>query len=310
VEAAAVIDAVPIADNRQGTELTRLDGPPADPGASPNANVAWITEGYFEALGIPLIAGRTLTARDTAATQPVVLVNSRLARQVFGNDDPIGRMVRIGVSTQRQFEIIGVVGDERHFGVESEATPSFFVAYRQAPNVRDLGVIVRSAGSMPVLRDVVRRIDPELALFRLQTMEQVVDNAVATPRSMAWLLSVFAVSALMLAAIGVFGVMSHAVGQRTREIGVRMAIGASPQQMLRSILGEGLTQVALGLVLGGVLSVLTTRLLAGLLFGVSAISVTPYVVVIALLGTVSLIACLVPARRAMRIDPAVALRAD
>ena len=338
VEAAGVIDAVPIADNRQGTEFTRLDAPPADPSASPNANVAWITEGYFEALGIPLLAGRTITARDTAQSPPVVIINRRLARQVFGSDDPIGRLVRIGVSTQRQFEVVGVVGDERHFGIDIEATPSFFVAYRQAPSGRDLGVVVRSGGAAPArsrplvsflgplassvsdaidqdrtapaIRDVVRRIDPELALFRVQTLEQVVDNAVATPRSMAWLLSVFAIAALMLAAIGVFGVMSHAVGQRTREIGVRMAIGASPYRVLGSILGEGLAQVGFGLILGALLSMLTARLLGGLLFGVSALSVAPYLIVVGLLGTVSLVACLLPARRAMQIDPAVALRAD
>ena len=141
-------------------------------------------------------------------------------------------------------------------------------------------------------------------------MEQVVDAAVATPRSMAWLLSMFALSALMLAAIGVFGVMSHAVSQRTREIGVRMAIGASPYRMLATILGEGLTQVGIGLLVGAALSLVTARLLSGLLFGVTAVSVAPYLVVIALLAVVSLVACLVPARRAMQVDPAIALRAE
>ena len=127
---------------------------------------------------------------------------------------------------------------------------------------------------------------------------------------MAWLLSVFAMSALMLAAIGVFGVMSHAVSQRTREIGVRMAIGASPYRMLGAMLREGMTQVGLGVIVGALLSMIIARLLAGLLFGVSALAAAPYVIVIALLATVSLVACLVPARRAMRVDPATALRAD
>ena len=311
VEAAGMIDAVPLADNRQGTGLQWLDGPPADPAASTNANVAWITEGYFEAMGIPLLAGRALTARDNAQSQPVVVINRRLARQVFGDQDPIGRRVRVGNATQLGFEVIAVVGDERHVGVDAEATPSFFIPFRQVPNVRDLAVIVRSSSdAMPALREIVRRIDPEMPLFQVRTMAQVIDTSVAAPRSMAWLLSAFAFSALMLAAIGVFGVMSHSVSQRTREIGVRMAIGASPTRVLGGILGEGLAQVALGLVLGAVLSLLTARLLAGLLFGVSAVSIAPYLVVVGLLGTVSLIACLVPARRAMQIDPAVALRAD
>ncbi len=311
VEAAGMIDAVPLADNRQGTGFQPLDGPPADPSASTNANVAWVTEGYFEAMGIPLLAGRPLTSRDNAQSQPVVVINRRLAGLVFGDQDPIGRRVRVGNATQLQFEVIAVVGDERHVGVDAEATPSFFIPFRQVPNARDLAVIVRSSSdATPALREIVRRIDPDMPLFQVRTMAQVIDTSVAAPRSMAWLLSAFAVAALMLAAIGVFGVLSHSVSQRTREIGVRMAIGASPYRVLGGILGEGLAQVALGLVLGAVLSLLTARLLTGLLYGVSAVSITPYLVVVGLLATVSLIACLVPARRAMQIDPAVALRAD
>ncbi|MGE3489545.1 MAG: ABC transporter permease [Vicinamibacterales bacterium] len=338
VVSSGVIDAVPIADNRQGTSFERLDGPAADPSAPQNANVAWITEGYFESMGVPLLAGRAITERDSAATDRVVVINRRLARQVFGDADPIGRLVRVGTSAQAPFQVVGVVGDERHTGVDTEATASFFLPYRQVPAVNNLALVVRTAaapapaasplgsllgpltasvssvvgldGTSRAVRDVVRRLDPDIALFQVRTMEQVVDAAVATPRSMAWLLSVFALSALMLAAIGVFGVMSHAVSQRTREIGVRMAIGASPIRMMTAVLGEGLSQVVLGLLLGLALSVVTSRLLAGLLFGVSALSPAPYLVVMALLMLVSLAACLWPARRAMRVDPAIALRAD
>ena len=311
VEAAGMIDAVPLADNRQGTSFERLDGPPADPSASPTVNVAWITEGYFDAMGIPLLAGRPLTARDNAQSQPVLVINRRLARQVFGEQDPIGRRVRVGNATQLQFEVIAVVGDERHVGVDTDPTPSLFVPFRQVPNARDLALIVRSASdAIPGIRDIVRRVDPDMPLFQVRTLAQVLDTSVAAPRSMAWLISAFAVSALLLAAIGVFGVLSHAVSQRTREIGVRMAVGASPNRVLGGILAEGLMQVGLGLVVGAMLSFLTARLLSGLLFGVSALSIAPYFVVVGLLAMVSLIACLVPARRAMQIDPAVALRAD
>ena len=338
VQSVGVTDAVPLADNRQGTSFVRLDGAAADPTASQNANVAWVSEGYFESLGVPLLSGRTFTAEDTAGRDRVVVINRMLARQVYGDEDPVGHSVRVGASTQAPFQIIGVVGDERHVGVGAEATPSFFVPYRQVPSVRDLSIVVRASGAPPAaasalssllgplgpavsdaivrdatanaIRSAVRRIDPDMALFRVQTMEQVVDAAVQTPRSMAWLLSMFAIASLMLAAIGVFGVMSHAVSQRTREIGVRMAIGASPYRMLGSILGEGFTQVGLGLIAGVLLSVLTARLMAGLLFGVTALSVMPYVVVMILLAAVSLVACLVPARRAMRVDPATALRSD
>lgn len=338
ISAVGLTDAVPIADNRQGTSFVRLDAPAADPSASQNVNVAWVTEGYFEALGVPLIAGRTFTAADVIGRDRVVVINRRLARQVFGDEDPIGRRVRAGASTQAPFQVVGVVGDERHVGVDADAMPSFFLAYRQVPSPRDLSIVARGNGvAQPAvsawtsflgplapavadafarqgvansIRVAMKRIDPDLALFRVRTMEQVVDASVATPRSMAWLLSMFAISALLLAAIGVFGVMSHAVSQRTREIGVRMAIGASPYRMLGAILGEGLAQVALGVVAGAVLSLITARLLSGLLFGVGAMTIAPYFIVITLLAAVSMIACLIPARRAMRIDPATALRTD
>jgi putative ABC transport system permease protein len=314
VEAAGLIDAVPLADSRMGTGFVRLDGPAADQTASQNTNVAWITEGYFDALGVPLMAGRTFTLEDTLARDRVVVINSRLARQVFGDEDPLGRLARVGVSSQAPFRVIGVVGDEKHLGLATDAPPAMFLPYRQVPTVRDLSIIIRSNGraqDIPAtLRAIVRGLDPDTALFQVRTMEQVMDASVATPRSMAWLLSMFALSALMLAAIGVFGVMSHAVSQRTREIGVRMAIGASPYRMLAAILGEGLAQVGIGLLVGAVLSLVTARLLSGLLFGVAAVSVTPYLLVIALLAAVSIVACLVPARRAMQVDPATALRAD
>jgi putative ABC transport system permease protein len=242
------------------------------------------------------------------------VINRMLARQVFGDEDPIGRVVRVGASTQAPFQVIGVVGDERHVGIASEATPAFFLPYRQVPSGRDLAIIARTSGraegATAAIRDTVKNIDPDLAVFQVRTMEQIVDASVATPRSIAWLLSSFAMSALLLAAIGVFGVMSHAVSQRTREIGVRMAIGASPRRMWRSILTEGLTQVGLGVVAGVILSALTARLLSGLLFGVTALSVMPYLIVTAVLGAASLIACSIPAHRAMRVDPSTALRAD
>jgi predicted permease len=307
-------DVVPMADNRQGTSFSRVDGPPADPTRPSTVNFTFVTEQFFDALGFRLIAGRPFTAGDAQGSPRVLIINERLARQTFGSEDPIGRLVTAGISTQAPFTVVGVVADDRHLGVEADATPTFFVPYRQIGATREFAVLARGAGDstaiLGALRSAIRRLDPELPFYQVRTMEQVVDASVATPRSLAWLLSMFAISGLVLAAIGVFGVLSHAVSQRTQEIGVRMAIGASPVQMLRMILGEGLTQVGLGLVLGAAIAIGTSRLLAGLLYGVSATSPGPYAIVSVVLVAVAVVACLAPARRAMRIDPAVALRGD
>ena len=160
------------------------------------------------------------------------------------------------------------------------------------------------------LRSAIRDLDLEMPFYRVQTMERIVDASIATPRSLAWLLSTFALAGLLLAAIGVFGVLSHAVAQRTHEIGVRIAVGATPAQVLRMVLGEGLAQLGLGLGAGIAIALGTARLLSGLLFGVTTASVTPYIAVATLLTIVTIAACLAPARRAMNVDPVTALRAE
>jgi ABC-type antimicrobial peptide transport system permease subunit len=175
-------------------------------------------------------------------------------------------------------------------------------------------VIARGEGDamqiVTALRSTIRALDPEMPFYRVQTMEQIVDASVATSRSLAWLLSSFALSGLLLAAIGVFGVLSHSVSQRTPEIGVRIAIGATPAQVLRMVLSEGLMQVGLGIAAGTVIALGMSRLLSGLLFGVTTASVTPYIAVAGLLTIVTLAACLAPAQRAMNVDPVTALRAE
>jgi putative ABC transport system permease protein len=314
VAVVGVSDTVPMADNRQGTSFSRSDEPAPDAGSASNANFSYVTDGFFEALGMNLLSGRTFSERDTAASKRVAVINERLARLRFGKENPIGRLVRVGVSTQSPFEIVGVVADDRHLGVDADPTPTFFLPYRQTPNARELALIARGQGApaqlVSGLREAIRSTDAEMPFYQVQTMEQIVDASVATPRSLAWLLSSFALSGLILAAIGVFGVLSHAVSQRTQEIGVRMAIGASPTQVLRQVLSEGLIQVTAGILVGIALALATSRLLAGLLFGVTAADPFAYVRVAALLTAVTVAASLAPARRAMRVDPITALRAD
>ena len=314
VAAAGVSDAVPMADSRQGTSFTRLDGPPADPTPPTTVNVAYVSEGFFEALNITLISGRTFSEQDRLSGFRGVVINERLARQVFGTESGIGRRVTVGVSTAAPFEVIGVVGDDRHLGMDADPTPTFFIPYRQVPAVRELALVARvdgeAGGVVNMIRAAIRQLDAGLPFYQVRTMEEVVDASMATPRSLAWLLSGFALSGLLLAAIGVFGVLSHAVSQRTQEIGVRVAVGASPGQVLRMIFKEGFVQVGLGLVIGVVLAGATSRLLSGLLFGVTIATPAPYVVVAVLLLLTAAAACFAPARRAMRIDAATALRGE
>ncbi len=314
VAAVGISDAVPMADNRQGTSFIPLDGPPVDPERATSVNFAYATDGFVEALRLPLREGRAFGPQDRQGSPRVVLVNQRLARQAFGDGPAIGRMARVGVSTQAPFEVVGVVGDDRHLGVDVDSMPTFFLPYAQVPAMREVALIARADGdgeaAVAGLRAVVRRLDREMPFYQVRTMEEVVDASVATPRSLAWLLTGFAVSGLLLAAIGVFGVLSHGVSQRTREIGVRLAIGASPAQVLAMVLKEGLAQVTIGLVLGLMLALASSRVLGGLLFGVTVATPTPYLVVTTLLLATALVACAAPARRAMRIDPATALRGD
>jgi putative ABC transport system permease protein len=303
-----------MADNRQGTSFTLVDTSVAESSTTSIANFAHVTDGYFEALGMRLIAGRTFTERDTSARPGVVVINERLARQRLGNENPIGRRAHLGAAAQMPFEIVGVVADDHHVAVDADPTPTFFLPYRHTPGPREIALIARGEGGttqiLGSLRSAIRDLDPEMPFFRVQTMEQIVDASVATPRSLAWLLSSFALAGLLLAAIGVFGVLSHAVTQRTHEIGVRIAVGATPAQVLWMILGEGLVQLGLGIAGGIAIAVGTARLLSGLLFGVTTASVTPYIAVAAMLTIVTIVACLAPARRAMNVDPVMALRAE
>ena len=185
-----------MADNRQGTSFTRLDAPPADPASPSSVNFAYVTEGFFEALDISLIEGRTFAGHDDRDGRRVVLIDQKLAQQAFGRETALGRMVTIGVSTQAPFEVVGVVGNDHHLGVDTEPTATFFIPYRQVPAMGELALLTRVAGDQAVianaLRRLIRGIDSEMPFYQVRTLEQVVEASVATPRSLAWLLSGFA----------------------------------------------------------------------------------------------------------------------
>lgn len=312
VSAAGVSDGIPLADRRQGTSIWRADRP--EPGEPVHATVAWVSDGYFESLSMPLLAGRTFAASDVADAAPVLVLNRRLAQRLFGDEAPIGRAVEIGSYSGVGFEVVGVVGDDRHIGIATEPTSTFFVSARQRPDFREMAVLARAEGSpesvLASLRGVVRRLDPQLPFFDTRTMSEIVSVSLATPRSLTWLLTGFALSGLLLAALGLFGVLSHAVSQRRQEIGVRLALGATPQQVLRMVVGQGLAQVGAGLVIGFALATALSQLLGSLLFGVTPFRPVTYIVVAGILTLVGVAACLVPARRAARVDPMIALRTE
>ncbi|HEU4631145.1 MAG TPA: ABC transporter permease [Gemmatimonadaceae bacterium] len=294
-----------------------VDGRPApSPAQQPATSVRLATPDYFAAMGIPLIRGRAFTDADRAGAPPVLVINETAARRFFPNGDAIGQRVTLGMSRDSARlggEIVGVVGDVRDFGLDVEVQPQMYAPFDQWP-MSDLSIVVRTAGEPTTLaaavRRVVRELDPALPVARLTTLEQSVAESVARPRFYMLLLGSFAASALVLAAVGVYGVIAYAVGRRTREIGVRLALGATATQVLRSVVGRGLVLGLAGLVLGALGATAAARSMRGLLFGIEATDPLSFMVAGVVLLAVAVAAAWVPARRAARVSPVAAMRAE
>jgi predicted permease len=275
---------------------------------------------YFGALGIPLLRGRTLTDVDRAGRTRVAVINETTAKRVWPGDDPIGKRISLDDSVEMPAEVVGVVGDVRHFGLERPPQSELFVPIDQAPATlwgwrdRTLTVIVRTnetpAQLFPHLRAAVQAVDAGLPLFRIMTVDQVMDESMAPRRVYTTLVALFALLAATLATVGLYGVMAYSVSQRTHEIGVRMALGASSRSILAIFVGDGLRMTLLGLALGVAIALIATRLLASRLFGVTSSDPLTFFGVGALLMLVAVAASYIPARRASRVDPLVALRCE
>jgi predicted permease len=270
----------------------------------------YVTPGYFRAMGIPLRAGREFSPRDAPGTTPALLVNEALARQYFPGEDPVGRRIDRGT-------IVGVVGDVRQETLGVPAVPEIYSAVAQNfAQMRSHGstLVVRSSGPVKPLVDAVRgairEVSPGQAVFRTATMQQVIDESLASPRLYAWLLALFATMGMLLAVAGIYGVIAYLVVLRTREFGIRMALGADTERVLRLVMGRGAILIVSGLVLGVGGAFALTRLLRGMLYGVAATDPMTFGITASVLATVALAACLVPARRAAQVDPAVALRSE
>ncbi len=297
-----------------------IEGRPLPPGESrPVAEEITISPDFFTALGVPLLRGRFFTDADKSGAPPVLIINETMARRYFPNEDPVGKRMQTGdPNPNRPWEtIVGVVGDVKYAGLQVKETLTMY-----APNTSpdwvssssSMYLVVRTAGEplglSSALRQQVRALDQDLPVTNLRTMEQVIHGSITGRRFIASVLGLFAAVALLLAAIGIYGVISYAVTERTNEIGIRMALGAQRRDVLRLVLGQGMKLFTIGVLIGLLGAFALTRWMRGLIFDVSVTDPVTFVFVTLLLTAVALLACYIPARRATKVDPLAALRTE
>jgi len=325
VEQVGAVNALPLAgDFADGTFLRLRAGEQIkdfaqferlshDPEKAGYAYYIAASEGYFQAFRIPLLRGRLFDGRDGADSPHAALISESLARTVWPKGDPLGRLIEFGNmdGDVRPLTIVGVVGDVRARGLEAPPEPVIYTNLLQRPHQSNISIVLRSATDLGTLNtamlDQVRTLDPNLPV-RVRPFTQIFDASLVHRRFTMILLGAFASVALLLALVGVHGVISYAVSERTREIGVRMALGAQPADVLRMVLGQGAGMVAVGTSIGLLTALGIGRFLQSLLYEIRAADLLTYAYVTLLLALVTLLACWIPARSAMRVDPMVALR--
>ncbi|HEX2059286.1 MAG TPA: ABC transporter permease [Thermoanaerobaculia bacterium] len=287
--------------------------PPFPVGHVPSITTVEVTPNYFRTMGIPLKRGRDVAFTDTKSTPGVVVVNEQFAKQYFPNEDPIGKKLQIGNGDDvEQNEIVGIVGNVKYLDLTEEPMPMFYLAYAQTPR-RSLSFVVRSTNAdtlAPSMRAVLRRLDRHQPIISIETLESMRGEMLAPRRFSLVLLTALSVIALILAAIGIYSLMSYAVTQRTSEIGIRMALGAEARDIFRLVVGQAVRLVAIGLVVGVAVALTTTRLMRSLLYGVEPGDPVTLAAICFVIGSIALIATWIPARRAARVDPLVAIRYD
>jgi putative ABC transport system permease protein len=267
--------------------------------------------GYFRTMKVPLRSGREFDHRDVDGSPNVAIVNEAFVRRHLSDVNPIGQVILLDQDeASLPLEIVGVVGDAKQTALNAETIPEMYRPFQQVPS-RRVWLVFRTAtanlsGMEAAVRRLVQEIDSDVYVGNLQPMEALIGEQLARPRFNMMLLAVFAVVAMTLAAIGIYGVIAYSVAQRTREIGIRMALGAQRTQMLGMVLRQSLTLVAIGLTIGLIASFAGTRLLKSLLYGVGATDIGIYALVVFVLGGAAFLASYIPARRAMRVDPMVA----
>ncbi len=319
VRVAGYAAGIPMDQSRGSFPLRTTPGPPSA-GASGQqdrtADPRYVSQDYLEAMGIRLVDGRRFGDGDRAGSQQVMVINRSLARSGIVGQSPIG--TRVYALFKNPWEIVGIVEDVRQGGLDREPRPQFFIDFRQVPGFpfsefRPYFAVRTSGDVTPLLtnlRGIVRQIEPQATVDNVATMDQIVWNSISRPRLYTVLLGLFAAVAVILAAVGIFGVMAYFVEQRTREIGIRMALGARRSEVMSAVLGQSAVLILAGVGAGLLAAVGLTRYLEGMLFGLTPLDPATFAVASALFVSVALAASYAPARRATRVDPLVALRSE
>jgi putative ABC transport system permease protein len=292
--------------------------PPPKPGQEPTLQTRIATPRYFQTVGIPLLKGRLFTAQDDERAPQVALISQSAAKKFFPNEDPIGRKIRLGWGRGKDKpnvggEVIGIVGDVRQLGLDVPFEPEIYVPHAQVGN-SSLEIVLRTDVPPATLASAVRRevaeLDPDLPIAKIETLESIVAGSISRPRFYMLLVTIFAGVALLLAAVGIFGVMSYSVAQRTRELGIRIALGAGASAVRRLVVGQAMSLAGIGLAIGLGAALLLSSTLEKMLFNLSSTDPATFAAVAGILFVVALVASWLPARRASKVDPVVALRAE
>jgi putative ABC transport system permease protein len=315
VQSASVVTPLPLSGERFSLSF-ETEGRPVPKGEEPGADFYNIGLGYFRTMGIPLLRGRDFTSAENPESPGVIIVNQAFAKRYFPNEDAIGKRIKPGISVfddkdPVMREIVGIVGDVKHRSLSTEVRPAFYVPQAQLP-FDSMTITVKTAGDpqsiLSTVQNEVRQMDKDLPIFAIKTLDDYVADSVATPRFNTTLLALFASVALVLTVVGLYGVMSYSVAQRTNEIGIRIALGAQARDVLSLIVGQGLKMVLIGLAIGLAGAFALTRLISSLLFGIGTKDPLTFAGVAGALALVALLACYLPARRATKVDPIIALR--
>jgi putative ABC transport system permease protein len=310
-----MVSELPMSGNRLDHDFLIEGRPPIAKGEEPSLYSRSVTKDYLKVMQIPVLQGREFSEQDRASSPMVGIINEAAAREHFPDEDPIGKRIRWARSDQVSWiTIVGVAQDIRHFGFDRDEMPAVYTLYEQQdqPWKRWMVLVVRSqeetSALLRAIKEKLATVDNQIPVTEVATMTQVMSSSLATQRFNMTLLGIFAALAFLLAMIGIYGVISFSVSQRTHEIGIRMALGAKTGDVLQLILKQGLLLAVIGAGLGIVGAFALTRLMESLLFGVSARDPLTFTMVFLLLVAVALVACLVPARRAAKTDPMIALR--